>query len=81
MYAPHLVGMNNDVWSDLATLAFNDREQLEYFHSIILILQQEIILYGETLSPKRIIFQYMKALSNSDKIKSFVAPNMNNSSA
>ena len=34
--APHLGGMNGDVQSDLATLAFNNGEQLEYFHSSIL---------------------------------------------
>ena len=38
--APHLVRMNGDVQSDIATLAFNNGEQLEYFHSRILRLQQ-----------------------------------------
>ena len=60
--ANHLVGMNGDVQSDLATLAFKKREQLEYFHNRIIILQQEITLSGETVLPTRLIFQYMKAL-------------------
>ena len=43
---PHHVVMNGDVQSDLATLAFNNGEQLEDFHSRILRLQQEIIISG-----------------------------------
>ena len=39
-------------------------------------LQQEIILSGETLSTTRLLFWYTKALSNSDKIKAFIAPKM-----
>ena len=42
----HIVWMNGDVWSDLANLAFKNREQIEYFHIIILRLQQEINIYG-----------------------------------
>ena len=34
-------------------------EQLEYFHSKILILQQEIIFSGETLSPTRLLSHYI----------------------
>ena len=30
--AHNLGGVNGDVQSDLSTLAFNNREQLEYFH-------------------------------------------------
>ena len=75
-HALHLGGMNGDVQSDLYTLAFNNGEKLEDFHSIILGLQQEIIFSIETVSTTRIIFQYMKALSKSDKIKSFIAPNI-----
>ena len=37
--APNLGGMNGDVQSDLSTLAFNNGEQLEYFHSRILRLK------------------------------------------
>ena len=74
--APFLGGMNGDVNSDLSTLAFNNGEQLEYFHSIIIRLQQEIIFSGETVSPTRLLFWYIKALSKSDKLKSFIAPNM-----
>ena len=44
--ATHLGGMNGNVQYDLATLAFKNEEQLEYFHSRILILQQEIMLSG-----------------------------------
>ena len=36
--APNLGGINGDVQSDLATLAFKNGEQLEYFHIIILRL-------------------------------------------
>ena len=43
---PHLEGMNGDIQSDLATLAFRNGEQLEYFHIRILRLQQEIMLSG-----------------------------------
>ena len=45
-HSPHFGGMNGDVESDLATLAFKNGEQLEDFHSRILILQQEIMLSG-----------------------------------
>ena len=38
--APRLGGMNGDVQSDLVTLDFRNGEQLEYFHSRILRLQQ-----------------------------------------
>ena len=41
---PRIGGMNGNVQSDLATLSFKNREQPEYFHSRILILQQKIIL-------------------------------------
>ena len=34
------------------------------------------MLSGETFSHARLLFQYMKELSNSDKLKSFIAPNM-----
>ena len=51
-------------------------EQLEDFHSRILRLQQEFMLYGEIVSPTRLLFQYMKALTKSEKLKAFIAPNM-----
>ena len=38
--SPHLGGMNGDVQPDLATLAFKNREQIEYFHIRIIIFQQ-----------------------------------------
>ena len=44
--APHIGGMNGDVQSDISTLVFNNGEQIEDFHSIILRLQQEIMLSG-----------------------------------
>ena len=68
--------MNGDVKSYLSTLVFKNGDHLGYFHIRILILQQEIILSGETVSLTRLLFQYMKELSNSDKIKAFIAPNM-----
>ena len=74
--APNLGGMNDDVQSDLSTLAFNNGEQLENFHIRILRLQQEIILSGETAYPTRLLFHYTEALSNSDKPKVFTAPKM-----
>ena len=60
---PHIVGTNGDFQYDLATLAFNNGEQLEDFHSRILRLQQEIMLSGEIVSPTRLLLQYMKAFS------------------
>ena len=68
--------MNGSVQSDLATLAFRNGEQLEYFHCRILRLQREIILSGDIVSPTRLLFQYMKALIKSEKLKAFVAPKM-----
>ena len=68
--------MNCGVQSDPSTLEFNNGEQLEDFHRIILRLQQEIILFGETVSPTIILFQYTKLLSNSDKLELFIAPKM-----
>ena len=49
--------MNGNVQYDLANLAFKNGEQLEYFHIIIIILQQEINLSGGTLSLTRLILQ------------------------
>ena len=47
MRAPLIFGIiNGDVQSDTATLEFKNREQLEYFHSIFIRLQQEINLSG-----------------------------------
>ena len=40
LHAPHIVGMNGYVQSELSTLAFKNGEQLEDFHRIILRLQQ-----------------------------------------
>ena len=74
--APHLIDMNGDVQSNLSTLAFKNGEQLEDFHSIILRLQQETILSGEIVSPTRLPLHYMKALTKSEKLGSFIAPKM-----
>ena len=74
--APSFGGMNGDVQSDLATLAFKNIQQLEDFNSIIIRLQQEIILSGETLSPTRFLFQSMKVFLKSKKIKALILPNM-----
>ena len=68
--------MNGDVQYDLSTLAFNNGEQLEAFHSIILILRQEITLSEETVSPTRLLLQYMKSLSKIDKLEAFIATNI-----
>ena len=68
--------MNGDVQSDIPKLAFNNGEQLEDFHIRILRLQQEIMFSGEISSPTRLLFQYMKALSKSDKLRAFIAPKM-----
>ena len=76
LHSPHLGWMNGDVHYDLSTLAFNNGEQLEYFHSIIIRLQQGIILSGESLSPTIIIFQYTEELSKSNKLKAFIASKM-----
>ena len=67
--ATNIGGMDGYDQSDLSTLAFKNVEQLEYFHGIIIRLQQEIILYRETISPTIIIFQYTKALPDRDKIE------------
>ena len=74
MYTPNIGRMTSDVQSDLATLAYKNREKLEDFCSRIPILKQEIILSGETLSHTRLLFQYIKALSKSEKLKQFIAP-------
>ena len=52
--APHLGGMNGDVKSDLSNPEIKKGEQLEDFHSRIIILQQKITLSGETVSPTRL---------------------------
>ena len=74
--APHIGGIDGDVQYDLSTLVLNNREQLEDFHSIIIRLQQEIILYGETVSTTRLLFQYMKTLSNRKQLKAFIDSKM-----
>ena len=55
-------------------MALNNREQLENIHIIIIRLQQEIILSGETHSPTILIFQYIKVLTNSVKLKALISP-------
>ena len=68
--------VNGDFQSDLSTLEFNNREQLEDFHRRIIILQQEIIICGESISPTRLLFQYMKEFPNSNKLKTLITPEM-----
>ena len=68
--------MDGDVQSDLATMAFNNGKQLEYFHSRLIRLQQEIILSGETFSPTILLLHYTKEFSKRDKLKALIAPNM-----
>ena len=65
--------MNGDVQSDLDTPEFKNGEQLENLQIRILRLQQEIMLSGEISSPTRLLFQYMKALPKSDKLRYFIA--------
>ena len=65
---PHLGEINDDLWTDLSTLPFKNREQIEYFQIIILIIQQYINLSGETVYPKRLLFNYLKLLSKCDNL-------------
>ena len=76
LHAPHLGGTNVNVQSDLATLAFKNGEQPEDFRSRIIRLQQEIMLSGQIVSPTRLIFQYMEALTKSKRLRAFIAPKM-----
>ena len=74
--AHRLGGMNGEVQSDLATLAFKNGEKLKYFQCRVFRLQQEIMLSGEIVSPIRLLFQYMKALTKSEKLRAFIASRM-----
>ena len=74
--SPHLGGMDGDVQSDIATLAFKNWEQLEDFHIKTLRLHQEIIISVETVSPTRLLLQYTKEFPTSDKLKSSISPKM-----
>ena len=69
LHTPHLGGINGDVQSDLSTLEFKNGEQLEYFHSIIIRMKQEIFLSGETASSAKLILQYMKEFLKNNKQK------------
>ena len=71
---PHLVGMNVYVQSELATMSFKKGEELKDIDITIFRLQQEISLSRETYFPKRILVQYMNALSKIYQIKLFLAP-------
>ena len=66
--------MNDYVNSDLSTLALNNGEQLKDFHIRIIWIQQDINLSVETVYNKRLLFNYIKALSKCDKGKAFVSP-------
>ena len=72
--ASHIGWMNGDVKSNLFTMELKNGEQLEYFHIRIIILQEEIILCGENVSPTRFIFQYMMSFSDNDKLRAFIVP-------
>ena len=74
--APNLGGMNGDVQSDLATLAFRSVEQLDDFHGRILRLQQEIMLSGEIFFYTRLLLHYIKEFTKSEKLRAFIAPKM-----
>ena len=49
---------------------------LKIFHSKVLRLQQEIMLSGEIIFPTRLLFQYIKALKKSEKLRAFIFPKM-----
>ena len=68
--------MDGGVKYDLSTLEFKNREKLEDFHGRILILQQKIMFYGETVFHIKLLFRYMKSLPKSERIKAFIAPKM-----
>ena len=68
--------MNVDFQSDLVTLEFKNGEQLEYFHGGIIRLQQESNLSGETLSPTRLLLQYINSFSKINKSKAFIVTKM-----
>ena len=74
--APNIGRMNGDIKYDIETLSLKNGEQLEDFHSRILILKQEIVFYGKTVFLTRILFHYMKALSKSKTFKAFITPKM-----
>ena len=59
---PHIGGINGDLKYDLSTLSFNNGEQIEYFHRIIIGLQKEINLSVYNVSPTRLLLHYMKEL-------------------
>ena len=68
----HIGVRNGDVQFESITLTFKQWEQLKDFHRKILILQQGIKLFGETVSTTRIILQRMKEFNNCDKAKAFI---------
>ena len=74
--ANKLGGMNGYFQSDLATLAPKNGEQLEYFCGRILRHQQEIMLSGVIVFPTRLLLQYTKEFTKSDKLRAFIAPKM-----
>ena len=73
---PHLGGNNSGFRSDLAALPLNNGEKVYDLHSRIIILQQEIILSGENFPPARLLFQYIKEFSKSNKLKEFIVLKM-----
>ena len=73
---PCIEGINIYFQFELATLAFKQGEKLESFYIRILIPQKKVKISRWGLYPTIILFQYMQALSNSFKIKSFIVPNI-----
>ena len=73
---PNLGGTNDGFQSNLATPEVNNGEQPEYFHIRIFRLHQEIILYGETVSPTRLVFHYTNKFSMINKLKALIALNI-----
>ena len=67
--ATHLGVIKGDIQSNLATLMFKNEEELLDFRSIILRVKEEFMLSVENFSPTRLIFQYMKALLKSEKLR------------
>ena len=57
LQAPQIVVNNGSIQSNLSTLEFKNGKKPEDFHSLILGLQQENILSGDTVSHTRLIFQ------------------------
>ena len=58
------------------TLFILSKKKIEGFHVRILRIKEEINISVENVSPTRLLLQYTKALSKSDKIRALIAPKM-----